>query len=375
MDAEKRNRMGAIDAARGLAMLLVYLAHFCDGYCPHLGDAGVALQKRVIILTYAASPPFMLLSGMMLGLLRVSHGPGLGNMRSRLIDRGLFLLVVGHFVILAGVFPWLKPGQATRMFFITDTIGLCVAGGALLSPWLGARARLLAGLLLVIGGWAGIVLLKFEPGSQLRVFKDWAFGPWGGQRTLAYNFPLVPWAGVYLVGSALGEAAGRLRGAPERLERLLVAAAGVGLGLCAVLKIVRRALRARGADGDLLTALTMLQQKLPPGFFYLIFYGSTALVLAAALVRAERRGNVRWIRARLETIGRTSLAAFLLQFYVYYTLVYLLALPMSRAWPLFFAASVALQWPILRAWDARGLNRWLTLRPWLPARAVLARAH
>ena len=146
MDAEKRNRMGAIDAARGLAMLLVYLAHFCDGYCPHLGDAGVALQKRVIILTYAASPTFMMLSGMMLGLLRVSHGPGLGNMRSRLIDRGLFLLVVGHFVILAGVFPWLKPGQATRMFFITDTIGLCVAGGALLSPWLGARARLLAGL-------------------------------------------------------------------------------------------------------------------------------------------------------------------------------------------------------------------------------------
>jgi hypothetical protein len=48
---------------------------------------------------------------------------------------------------------------------------------------------------------------------------------------------------------------------------------------------------------------------------------------------------------------------------------------MTRAWPLFFAASVALQWPLLRAWDARGFNRWLTLRPWLPERAVLARTR
>lgn len=375
MDAEKNCRMGAIDAARGFAMLLVFLAHFCDGYCPHLGDAGAALEAHVTIVTYAASPTFMLLSGMTLGLLRVSHGPRLGKMRSRLIDRGLFLLLVGHPLILAGVFPWLKPGQATRMFFITDTIGLCVAGGAFFSPWLAARARLLLGLLLVVGSWAGVVLLRFEPTTPLRVIKDWAFGPWG-ESTLAYNFPLLPWAGVYLVGSALGEAAGRLRGTPERLERLLVALAGAGFGLCALLKIARRALQAGGRDGELLTALTTLQQKLPPGLFYLMFYGSAALVLAAALVRAERLGSLRWVRARLEMLGRASLAAFLLQFYVYYTLVYELALPMSRAWPLFFAASVALQWPLLQAWDARGLNRWLTLRRRLPVPpATLARAH
>lgn len=58
-------RLGAVDAARGAAMLLVCLSHFADAYVELFGYGST--YERLDLVVMIASPPFMLLSGAMLG--------------------------------------------------------------------------------------------------------------------------------------------------------------------------------------------------------------------------------------------------------------------------------------------------------------------
>ena len=63
-----RTRFYAIDTARGLAMLLVFLSHFSRHYFRPVGAQ--SLHEALGWFTRVATPAFVLLSGMMLGLLR-----------------------------------------------------------------------------------------------------------------------------------------------------------------------------------------------------------------------------------------------------------------------------------------------------------------
>src|SRR5262245_61670808 len=62
-------RLDAVDAARGTVMLLVFLSHFADAYLYPLGGQAAHLRERLNLLTMMASPGFMIISGVMLGML------------------------------------------------------------------------------------------------------------------------------------------------------------------------------------------------------------------------------------------------------------------------------------------------------------------
>ena len=89
-------RVSSIDLARGTAMFFVCLAHFSGAYLwPH----GMKGAELLDIVSMVASPSFVLISGMTFGFLATLHPDDVRHLRIRLLDRGVFLLVVGHLIL------------------------------------------------------------------------------------------------------------------------------------------------------------------------------------------------------------------------------------------------------------------------------------
>src|SRR5438270_798218 len=96
--AEPRSRVQYLDAIRGAAMLLVLVAHFGIFY---FGTAGAYASARLCkVIGWPATPTFIILSGLTLGMLYRERGAQFPSLRLKLIDRALFLLVPGHLLIL-----------------------------------------------------------------------------------------------------------------------------------------------------------------------------------------------------------------------------------------------------------------------------------
>ena len=88
------DRLQAIDAARGVAMLFVLLSHFASVQFAMAADA--PLQQSLWRVSMVASPTFVLISGMMMGFLYETRRSSFGPVRDKLVDRALFLLTIGH---------------------------------------------------------------------------------------------------------------------------------------------------------------------------------------------------------------------------------------------------------------------------------------
>src|SRR5665213_2210872 len=73
MSGSQSTRWEAIDAARGIAMFFVCVAHFGSGYFASIGEP--ARQTLTDRIGMVASPTFMLISGMMLGMLASARSP------------------------------------------------------------------------------------------------------------------------------------------------------------------------------------------------------------------------------------------------------------------------------------------------------------
>ena len=75
-------------------------------------------------------------------------------------------------------------------------------------------------------------------------------------------------------------------------------------------------------------------QKYPPGPAYLLFFGGMALLLISGLLFAKK---AQWFQSPLrfmETMGRNSLLTFLLQYFVYYTVLHWLVTRTNLITPL-----------------------------------------
>jgi uncharacterized membrane protein len=355
-------------------MFLVFVVHFALEYAG-TGHAD-RVPRALIFVTRLATPTFMLLSGMMLGLLRARDD--FAATRDKLVDRGLFLLLVCHPLIALAHLPKdLAEGRPAGLFsgnevFVTDTIGASLVLGALL-PALSARARSLLGGALLLTSW--IVQVHGTPlGTASGVLEEALFGRIGDQ-VLGYSFPLVPWFGVYLLGSAYGTVLARARAegdvdlaGPTRL------AFRVSAGLLCVVFLAKVAQmylrthelsRAVGSKERLLDLLSV-GVKVPPSAGYLFFYGGIALAAVSALLRAERRGAPAFVaaarlRGALATMGRNSLILFVAQFFVYFAAVRTLPRPPGWLAPVYGAATIALLYALARFADARRLNTWFTV--------------
>jgi uncharacterized membrane protein len=370
MAAGRANRIDAIDVVRGSAMLMVFLSHFSVSYLRVVGAA--RWHAGQAWLTTGATPTFVLVSGMMLGLLRARPGD-FADLRDKLIDRGLFLLVVGRALIAAAhiavTADWRLP--FIDQVYITDSIGVSLILGAIAAQWVDEWGRLRLGLCILITSW--VLDVTWMPVTWgMRLVKELLFGRLLGE-SLLYNFPLLPWFGWYLVGSGLGAFVVRAHaeGGTRAAARVLLRAAAVGVAVVVLAKVAGALLKIAHAGGLTTTAgrlLTMLgvTQKLPPGVTYLFFYGALAVVVVggALLLGARLEVCPRWATTAwrwLAMLGRNSLPAFVLQFYVYYTAVYLLPKPPLWLAPLYFVFTMALLMGMVAVCDRLRLNRMFSL--------------
>lgn len=349
-------RIGFIDAARGAAMFFVFLSHFGDAYFQSDPDAAWVTEHVGMI----ASPTFMTISGLLLGV--VYHtSPSFQQFQQKLFDRALFLLVMGH--LLTGLA--LLPPNGFRGFagvYMTDVIGLCFLVGPYVVTQVRPRHRLVVSAALYGASWA--LALLWQPRAQWLVIAKEIFVGSCEDYSLVYVFPVIPWISVYLAATCFGERLGvRYRnGSQEQIGRLLLCAIFGSFLFVAVIKACYKLLIA----AEILSrdarfyALTAPFQKMPPSPVYLAFYGGLGLAMMLILFYWQGVKLMHPLLAGISLLGRTSLFAFLLQFYIYYGLLWPFRPYLRGPWVLYFILSILIIWWTCWSWEKRGGTRYFT---------------
>ncbi len=347
-------------------MLFVCLSHFALEYFRPFPDRPEG--SWLLLISLVASPTFMLVSGMMAGLLATTKGARFAGTRSSLASRGIFLLTVGHLLIVLACVPRYGLADAVWRGFITDAIGAAI----IIGPWLVVRFGRTARLMLALALYSAATLLAavWLPESDLiAVLRYVLVGPFAGRVEHA-NFPVLQWLSVYVAGTVLGGLLGDVRQDERRrtsFDRSLALIGVAAVVLAVSLKMGYWVVRDAGLAGDanaFVYALSSPSQKFPPGPVYLMLFGGAGLVLTACMLMLDRRGAFVPVLEWLAVFGRASLFVFLLQFYVYYVGVYLLALPFSWLWPLYYGLTIWVLHLAGRWWLDRGYNRWFDVRLW-----------
>jgi hypothetical protein len=340
-------------------MLFVFLSHFGGAYFPTQDHRGWALAD----LGMVASPTFMLISGMLIALLYRTQSREFASLRLKLVDRGLFLLVIAHPLILIGCWPEM---HTARMIFITDV----VAVNMVLVPWLVTRTsdmqRLWLGGALLTCSWC--VAALFHPVGAADVIVETLFGALKPD-VYATAFPLLPWLGVAVIGTAVGGhiaktvAVGDHPGTRRRL--LVLGALGVALAVAskAAFYLVLGPALSGSPWQTVVRALMSPTQKLLPSPAYLGFYGGCGLSIVALGSAADASAGWSRLVALMATLGQNALFMFVLQFYVYESGVYEVArvFGTSVLWPVVFAATVVVIAFCTLQWHRLGYRRFLTV--------------
>jgi len=193
-----------------------------------------------------------------------------------------------------------------------------------LVPAIGNRLRLMVGLCLYIGSW--FVWLFWNPEDPLlQLIKSVAIGPLS-DGSKVFIFPLLPWLGLYVVGSAAGKWLERASSLGMWLvsQRLL----RISLAMITAALAIKVWFILRTYMGDVALESGWYQyispyQKYPPGPLYLLLFGGTALLLISRLFSQIQPSWMRTCMSFTEPIGRNAFSIFIVQSFLYYTLFYL----------------------------------------------------
>ena len=350
-------RLRGIDAARGLAMAFVCLSHFGLAYFQRLEEQSIA--KALYLVGMIGSPTFMLISGVMLGLLYQTRRGRFAQHRMLLADRALFMLTVGHFLMMLANAPRQESLSATlQRGFITDALAVALLLGPTLVAQVGRRARVLLSLILFAGAW--LIAIRWTSANAFdEVLRYVLVG--SHPHELPYNFPLLPWLAVYIAASVLGQWIGDqlATGQQRQVERTLLGWGAAATTFLVLYKLCQWTIAF--PSSPLLAVLASPWKKLPPSPAYLLFYGGWALMLVAGTLMIERQKLVQPLLKWAALLGRASLFVFILQFYVYYVLLSSLNMPYTPFWPLVFVASLVGIATLAKVWDDRASNRYLTV--------------
>lgn len=319
MAIQKSERVRALDVARGIAMLLVCVAHFFDMYALQGIPPDTWYLSIVSLVCRVATPTFVLVSGIVLGYQVAARGELTAGLRTHLLDRALFVATVGHALIALAYTPQWGYARAFGVGYVTDTIAFCVIGGLFIVPVTGVYARSVIGGALLVGSLIGWQF--WTPAEPiLLLVKSVLLGPIVGYDA-SYFFPLLPWLGWYLVGSVVGSLLGREMALTESglATRLVMIAAGM----------IVTALAAKWGISYFVISLdrvwfpwTCLFQKYPPGPMYLLVMGGTALLLVGGIILRMKSPWMRLVDQIMEPVGKNSLPVFIAQFFVYFSGMY-----------------------------------------------------
>jgi uncharacterized membrane protein len=352
-------RVVEMDAVRGAAMFAVCVAH--SGYL--MSDPRLAHALKLSGML--ATPTFLLLSGLVCGYLSRAEGSSLQRRRVRLVDRGLFLLVIGHLILSCTHSIWMPPAVATlQSFYITDAVGLSLVVAGLLIGRVSTRTLLIMGAALYGGSVAldaGMFYFDVDAHPFLRVLLG---APAEDQE--GYVVPAIPYLGIFMVGIAAGLEFSRVRTLGVTMSQVARLCQYVGLVCIAVALIIkaggRLVLPRVDAAGRAVTYfLTAPSQKLPPGPTYLLTFGGAGLVMAGTLARMAQ---TRWrgVVSMFAVVGRASLITYIVQACLLVVPARIFDLPDSLiVWFAIAPASFAALWLLAYFWDSRGYNRFITV--------------
>jgi uncharacterized membrane protein len=348
------NRVDAIDAARGTAMLGVFLVHFTNAYF----NRGVTISYQLLLyqLGKFASPMFMIISGVVLGFLYETHKENFGKIRLKLLVRGLFLMGLGRILIVIAHVPLAGSiAGALHWGFITDVIGMNLVIGPLLIGKMRSRERIAFSVILYL--FSILVWIVWHPASfMLRVFKEMMFGEEYGKGVFAEFFPFLPWFGLYFLSSCIGERIGKYHQQNDvtQMATLVLKVAVASLCSVVVLKIGYFVLSFSHVLPNFASPLHILlsiSHKRPPSVGYFLFFGAMGLFLLFALLKFDGRNMLlREFSKVMIMVGRTSLFVFIVQYYVYFSIFSELRLPYSPFWPAYFVVSIVLILSISNVW-------------------------
>jgi hypothetical protein len=93
-------------------------------------------------------------------------------------------------------------------------------------------------------------------------------------------------------------------------------------------------------------------QKLPPGPVYLCAFAGVGLTMLLMLLRLPERSAWTPYVLFAARLGRSSLFAFVLQYWVYHSFLFGLHLPYTAWWPLLFVGSTVFVWAVTGIWEA-----------------------
>ncbi len=318
--AVRPSRVIAIDALRGLVILLMLVDHTREFFYFH-AQVGDPMDLHTVgpalfftrIAAHLCAPVFVALTGLAAWLYAAPRG-GAGAASAFLFKRGLFLIALELSVVS---FAWsFDPTPSMIYLQVIWAIGIAMLALALLVH-LPRPAIVVIGLVIVLGHnlLDPIAVSAGEPGHVIwAVLHDRGLIdlPWGGQARTSY--PVLPWIGVIALGYAIGPwFAGDL--SPPLRRRAL----GL-LGLAALLLFAL--LRTINGYGDptpwqpqgsaLATAMSILNlTKYPPSADFLLLTLGLGAWLLAILDGLPNRAI-----ARLAVFGSVPLFFYILHLYL-----------------------------------------------------------
>lgn len=314
-------RITAIDALRGLVMLVMAIDHVRETFYLHLqvsDPMNVATTPPEVFFSRLAAhfcaPVFVFLAGVSAWL--YAHPPG-GTprpVRAFLLKRGLLMLALEVTVVS---FAWTGDFPLKVVYLqVIWAIGVAMIVLALVS---GLRPEMLAAIgLVLVGGHNLLAGLQLTPDHPLYLLwtlalhRGWALQDTALQVRLTY--PALPWVGVIL----LGWVAAPLFSARFSARQRIRAFTGLGLG-CWALLLVLRGFNLYGENAPwqpgpdaLHTVMSFLNfTKYPPSLDFLLLTLGGGLLMLAALDRVDNA-----MTRVLSTFGGAPMFYYLLHLFV-----------------------------------------------------------
>lgn len=189
-------------------MLFVCLSHFTGTFLapwanPSLSPILRSSARLAITISMIASPSFVIVSGFVVGYLYRCNAAAMPGLRRKLIDRGLFLLLIGHFLLALPTYLQFRVmSLALRSEMITDAIAVAIIIGPSLVLGVSSRGRLVVGSAILVLSW-WVSYLGIPQAAVAVSVGRYVFGL--ADDPAAPGFPVVPWLGVYVLGTVLGE--------------------------------------------------------------------------------------------------------------------------------------------------------------------------
>jgi uncharacterized membrane protein len=358
-----QGRLTGIDAARGIAMVLVCASHVRI----HFVDSVPWLYFVMTAITRIATPTFLLLSGFVAAYVLSS---GRANARATLVDRGLFVLIVGHFLL-----DWsdLRFTDAAHWIFgrvtVTDAIGICLITAVIMFR-LPARVLGAVGAGLCLVAWP--IAMLAAPETEIARYVGSALFDLRSEANSMIDAAVVPYMGVFLIGMALSKRSFESirSGRFERLARELASIGAVAIAVVVagiVGWMLAHSLHLTPDDpstAEILRRTLDPRSKMPPGPAYLLFYGGCGLLIAAACLAGKPRAIVEPIVKWAATIGRASLMSFVVQDWFFRfipSVVGYESVTSVAFWLAYLVVVVLIIHRTAAAWDSLGANRFLTV--------------